>query len=59
MRDAVTLLTEGFLFVCRILVSSTRKPISYINLSKRFLQVSLKIMHAHINKAVIFGAAAR
>lgn len=25
--------------LCRILVSSTRKPISYINLAKRFLQV--------------------
>ena len=25
---------------CRILVSSTRKPISYINLAKRFLQAS-------------------
>ena len=24
--------------LCRILVSSTRKPISYINLAKRFLQ---------------------
>ena len=33
-----TLTFERMHVLCRILVSSTRKPISYINLAKRFLQ---------------------
>ncbi len=45
-------MSEFYLIVCRILVSSTRKPMSYINLAKRFLNEHGEVHFAALGVAI-------
>ena len=45
-------MSEFYLIVGRILVSSTRKPMSYINLAKRFLNEHGEVHFAALGVAI-------